>query len=171
MSFSRFSAFALALAATGWVGAAAADDLPPPSGDVVLIVSGAISNTNVGDTAQFDMEMLKDLGAASFTTSTIWTEGPQVFTGVTLESLMDTVGANADMIKATAINDYAVDIPRSDWIASGPIVAYEQNGAGMSLRDKGPLWMVYPYDANSDYQSEVIYSRSIWQLDRIVVTD
>ena len=94
-----------------------------------------------------------------------------MFTGVTLENLMETVGATADMIKATAINDYAVDIPRSDWIASGPIVAYEQNGAGMSLRDKGPLWVVYPYDANSDYQSEVIYSRSIWQLDRIVVTD
>jgi hypothetical protein len=48
-------------------------------------------------------------------------------------------------------------------------VAYLRNGAEMSMRDKGPLWIVYPYDAKPDYQSELIYSRSIWQLDRIEV--
>ena len=37
------------------------------------------------------------------------------------------------------------------------------------MRDKGPLWIIYPYDQNTDYQTEVIYSRSIWQLDRIEV--
>ncbi|MDP5360810.1 MAG: oxidoreductase, partial [Paracoccaceae bacterium] len=34
---------------------------------------------------------------------------------------------------------------------------------------KGPLWVVYPYDMSADYRSEVIYYRSIWQLDRIEV--
>jgi hypothetical protein len=38
----------------------------------------------------------------------------------------------------------------------------------MSVRDKGPLWVIYPYDSD-DYRSEVIYSRSIWQLDRLEV--
>jgi hypothetical protein len=37
----------------------------------------------------------------------------------------------------------------------------------MSIREKGPLWLVYPYDLNKAYQSETIYSRSIWQLVRI----
>ena len=44
------------------------------------------------------------------------------------------------------------------------------NGEIMSLRDKGPLWVIYPYDQNAAYRSEVTYSRSIWQLDRIEVT-
>ncbi|RYH00603.1 oxidoreductase, partial [Salipiger sp. IMCC34102] len=39
----------------------------------------------------------------------------------------------------------------------------------MQVRDKGPLWIVYPYDDTPEYRSEVIYSRSIWQLDRIEV--
>jgi hypothetical protein len=39
----------------------------------------------------------------------------------------------------------------------------------MSVRDKGPLWVVYPFDDVPAYQSETIYSRSIWQLDRIEV--
>ncbi|MEC8574513.1 MAG: oxidoreductase, partial [Pseudomonadota bacterium] len=40
----------------------------------------------------------------------------------------------------------------------------------MSLRDKGPLWIVYPFDSDPAYQTEAIYSRSIWQLEEITVT-
>jgi hypothetical protein len=39
----------------------------------------------------------------------------------------------------------------------------------MTVRDKGPLWIVYPYDAKPEYRQELIYSRSIWQLDHIEV--
>ncbi|HEX9857587.1 MAG TPA: oxidoreductase, partial [Paracoccaceae bacterium] len=44
---------------------------------------------------------------------------------------------------------------------------YAQNGVPLSVRDMGPLWVIYPYDSDVDYQSEVIYSRSIWQLQRM----
>ncbi len=39
----------------------------------------------------------------------------------------------------------------------------------MSVREKGPLWIVYPYSSSPEFQNEVIYSRSIWQLNRITV--
>jgi hypothetical protein len=39
----------------------------------------------------------------------------------------------------------------------------------MSVRDKGPLWVIYPYDAVPEYKSERIYARSIWQLVSIEV--
>ena len=51
----------------------------------------------------------------------------------------------------------------------GPIIAYERNGKEMSVRSKGPLWIVYPYDSNPSYKTEAIYSRSIWQLEGIVL--
>jgi hypothetical protein len=68
---------------------------------------------------------------------------------------------------ASAINDYSVEIPLSDAVKGGPIIAYSIDGKEMSLRDKGPLWVIYPYDSNSDFRSEVVYLRSIWQLDRL----
>ena len=70
-------------------------------------------------------------------------------------------------ISAVAINDYSVDIPVSDAEEGGPIIAYAMDGQPMSRRDKGPLWVIYPYSSSSKFRSEVIYSRSIWQLDRI----
>ncbi|WP_121066066.1 molybdopterin-dependent oxidoreductase [Chachezhania antarctica] len=161
---------ALTLAAL-LLGTAAFADLPEPTGDVLLTVDGDITETNVGDTAQFDRAMMEAMDPVTITTTTIWTDGEQTFTGVPLSTLMAAVGAGGDVISATAVNDYAVEIPRTDWVDDGPIVAYLNNGEPMSLRDKGPLWMIYPFDSRTEYQSEVIYSRSIWQLDRITVRD
>ena len=162
-------AAAAVLAATVLV--ASAEDLPTPSGEVLLTVSGAIRVTNVGDTAQFDIDMLRSFGETSFTTTTPWTDGLQTFTGVSLKTLAEALELEGGTLSATAINDYAVSIPVSDAVENGPIVAYLRNGEAMSVRDKGPLWIVYPYDADEKYQAEVIYSRSIWQLDRLEVSD
>lgn len=148
-----------------------ADDLGMAQGDVLLTVSGAIETTNAYGMAQFDLEMLEALDATVIDTSTIWTDGTQSFQGVSLDVLVDRLGLTGDTLRATAINDYAVDIPISDAVEGGPIIAYRLNGDTLSVRDKGPLWIVYPYDSDASYRSEVIYSRSIWQLDRIVVLD
>ncbi|WP_245776356.1 oxidoreductase [Thalassovita taeanensis] len=150
---------------------ATADNLPLPQGEILLTISGAVEHTNNGETTVFDIEMLQQLGAMEFTTNTIWTEGPQKFTGVPLKALVAYVDAQGATLRATAINDYAVDIPVDSLADDGPIVAYFLNDVPMSVREKGPLWVVYPYDSNDDYRNEVIYSRSVWQLDRIVIKD
>jgi hypothetical protein len=149
--------------------AASAEPLETPAGEVILTVSGAIAVANRDGTAAFDRDMLETMPVVEFTTTTTWTDGPQVFEGVALHELLGRLGVKGGTLRATAVNDYAVDIPVSDAVEGGPIVAYRVNGAAMSVRDKGPLWIVYPYDARRDYQSEVIYSRSIWQLERIEV--
>lgn len=162
----------IAAAAIGFIasGPAAAEALPVPTGEIVLTVTGDIQVTNQGDSAVFDAEMLKAIGEVTFETSTPWTDGVHSFTGVSLHRLMEELGVTDGSLKATAINDYAIDIPVSDAVENGPILAYLQNGNPMSVREKGPLWVVYPYDQNKDYQAEVIFSRSIWQLVRLDVT-
>lgn len=144
-----------------------AEDMAAPTGDVILTVSGNVENTNVDDTAHFDLEMLEALEKTTIETSTIWTEGVQVFEGVSLATLAAELGITGETLLASAINDYTVEVPLSDAVEDGPILAYRLNGKEMSVREKGPLWIVYPYDAKADFRTEVIYSRSIWQLDRI----
>ena len=133
------------------------------AGDTIL------SLTHNGQTQTFDRTALQALGTTTIETTTIWTEGTQVFEGISLARLAQEIEVQDGTLMATAINDYTVEIPLSDAVENGPILAMSMNGAAMSVRDKGPLWVVYPYDADADYRSEVIYSRSIWQLDRIEV--
>ena len=142
---------------------AMADDTVQP----LLKISGDIA-LEPGETAlSLDLQALRQLPETTFQTSTIWTEGVQTFTGVSLVDLMAELGVKDGIIVATAINDYAVEIPLSDAVEGGPIIAYLMDGAEMTVRDKGPLWVVYPYDSQSAYRTEVVYSRSIWQLDRL----
>lgn len=162
-------AVALSLAVPATV-LASESELPLPQGDVLLTVSGDISVTNGDGQARFDRAMLAELDGRSFVTTTIWTEGEQEFAGVGLDTLLARLGVEGGTLTATAINDYSVEIPVSEAREDGPIIAYEQNGSEMSVRDKGPLWIVYPYDTSSEFQSEITYSRSIWQLDRITVS-
>lgn len=157
------------LAALLWPSLTVAEPLPAPQGPVVLTVSGAIAVTNVGPEAQFDMAMLQALPQSEFATSTLWTDGVQTFRGVALADLLARLGVTSGHLQAEALNDYSVDIPVSDAVTGGPIIAYAVNDAPLSVRDKGPLWVVYPFDKGADYSSEVIYARSIWQLAKITV--
>ncbi|MGA0540511.1 oxidoreductase [Neotabrizicola sp. VNH66] len=148
---------------------AGAGTLPEPTGPVILTVSGGIGNTNAPGVARFDLDMLRSLGTREISTSTIWTQGTQDFVGVPMEAVLAAVDAKGATIAARAVNDYEVLIPVEAWDQNGPILAFERNGKLMSVREKGPLWVVYPYDSSVDLQTEVIYSRSIWQLDRIEI--
>ncbi|KIN60377.1 Oxidoreductase, molybdopterin binding [Sulfitobacter noctilucae] len=153
--FSRIQTFIVALGLALGLGTSA------QATDTVLTL------THNGETQAFDRAALEALGTRKIETTTIWTEGTNTFEGVPLARLVQELGAEDGTLLATAINDYTVEIPVTDAVEDGPIVAITMNGEEMSVRDKGPLWVVYPYDANADYRTEVIYSRSIWQLDRI----
>lgn len=134
------------------------------AGDTILTLE-----LKSGELMSFSAEDIRTLPTTSFETSTIWTEEPVTFTGVELDILLDAAGVESGVLRAAAINDYSVEIPVTDAVAGGPIVAYALDGEPMSVREKGPLWIVYPYDSSVEYQTEVIYSRSIWQLNRIAV--
>ncbi len=149
----------------------AASDLPLPTGDVILTVSGAISTTNSEGAARFDRALLDSLPQHSFTTTTIWTEGPNTYSGILLKDLLEAVGATGASVTATALNDYQISFPAEEIAEDAPLVAYLSDGEPMSVRDKGPLWLIFPFDTNADYRTEETYARSIWQMDRIEVTE
>ncbi len=149
----------------------AAETLPDLEGAVILTVSGLDSQEFPDGMMEFDEGRLRALGAEVLRTSTVWTEGVHEFTGVTLKDLVRYLGLDraSGSLRAVALNDYAVDIPLDPEAIEGPLLAYEMDGRPMPVRDKGPLWIIYPFDANPEYRSEVNYTRSIWQLTRIEV--
>lgn len=150
-------------------GISQAVSLPPPATAPILVVAGQIGITNSEAGATFDLALLDGLPQTSFTTATVWTDGPQAFSGVALKDLLAALGATGSRLEMTAVNDYVIEVPALDAVDGGPILATRLNGEVMSLRDKGPVWLVYPFDQNPEYQAEVYYARSIWQLGRIEV--
>jgi hypothetical protein len=165
----------------GWIAGVAtlwATSLPalshhliPPAGEIVLTVTGDIGRTNRAGAAVFDLAALDRLPQKSFVTSTIWTDRPHRYSGVLLADLLDHVAAGGRSVEAIALNDYRASLPLSEITDEAPLLAYRIDGTAMSVRDKGPIWVIYPFDADPAYRTEAIYSRAVWQLVRIVVHD
>ncbi|SOC04845.1 hypothetical protein SAMN05877809_103320 [Rhodobacter sp. JA431] len=158
---------------------AALAPLMQPQGPVLLTVQGALAVSNamassVGDApplrqARFDDQMLAEMPRNSFSTSTIWTSGVIEFEGVDLLTLMNRLGVTDGRLRIRAINDYIAEIPVDELRPGSPLLADRRDGQPMSIREKGPLWLVYPYDSMPEYRNEVAYARSVWQVDRIEV--
>ena len=143
--------------------------LAKPSGPVILTVTGAIAQTNAPGRAEFDLAMLEALGVETVTTTTSWTDGPQVFEGVRASKLLKAVGAEGTAVDATALNDYVAEIPM-DLLQNFPtLLAFRQNGDAMTSRDKGPVWLVFPRDDFPELNDPRIDIRWVWQLESINV--
>lgn len=155
----------------GYSGAKAQDAMKP-SGETILTISGEIGQKNTRDSKYtLDLAMLDTMPQSEFSTSTIWTKGKITYRGVRLKTLLDQLGAKGKTLHMVAINDYAVDVPVTDAVDDGPILATRADGKPLSVREKGPVWLIYPFDDKPEYRSEVIYSRAIWQLKAIEVRD
>lgn len=150
---------------------ATAGTLPAPEGPVVLTISGNISNTNGPEGASFDRAMLDALEQRETTASTPWFDGPRDFEGPLATALLEAVGAEGSAIKVVALNDYAAEVPIEDVRAYPVIFATRLNGELMSVRDKGPLFLIYPFDEFEDLFNEVHFGRSVWQITRIEVLE
>ncbi len=105
-------------------------------------------------------------------TNTAWTEGPQNFDGVLLRDVLATVGVDGKnapnrSITILALNDYSISIPLEDAYKYNVLVARRMNGRELSLRDKGPYWIVYPRDQHQELNDSRYDHRWAWQVKQI----
>lgn len=150
--------------------AARAVALEPPAGKVLLTVTGQIAERNGPDGAQFDLALLEKLPQLSYRTRTPWYPEARKFTGVRLRDLLAVLGAPPRAsVSAEAINDYRATIPAEDWNEHDVMIAWRLDDEPMAVRDKGPLVVMYPFDAEPKLRNAVRYGRAVWQLRRLDV--
>ncbi len=156
--------FVFLATSAAWVSA---DSLPQPKGPIVLTVEGAISHTNNGAKAVFDRAMLEKLGMHVSKTSTPWTDGVATFEGPLGKALLEAVGAQGETLVVTALNDYSASVPREDFYKYDVVLAMKKDGHYLRVRDKGPLFIIYPFDSDPGLNTELIHNRSVWQIKSI----
>ena len=144
--------------------------LGDPTGKIILSVStDATMSVTDQKRIEFDKKMLMELEQFSIKTKTPWTESADVYKGPLLRSLLEKLDIKAENITISALNDYKAVVPVSDAYEYDVILATEVNGKAMNIRDKGPIFILYPFDQNPSLKNEVIYNRSVWQANKIDV--
>ena len=127
-----------------------------------------------GQAQACDLQALERLPAHDITTAlppVLGLVGTHHWTGVPLRHLIEQLGGGErSRIVLMALNDYAVVIPSSDLLRYNPVLAYRRDGQHMGIRDKGPLILIYPFDAHPVLQQGLDYvHRTIWQVHAVSI--
>lgn len=151
------STLAFAVLAAVPIAAQAQDDLPK------LTINSAAGSVT------YDRAELEAMGMVSVKTATPWNEGVVDFEGVPLAALLEKAGATGETTTFVALNDYSVDAPTADFAEFGTILAIKRDGEYMPVDDKGPFFVIYPFDADPKLQGQPYYGRAAWQVKEISV--
>ena len=163
-----FLAFLAFLAMAGPENAMSATHPAAGEDPAVLLTIRATGGEDISDFVYtFTRSALESLPQQKIRTKTPWTDGVPEFSGPLVSDVLSAAGRRGGILRCIALNDYAVDIPVEDIEKYRAILAMKQDGKVMSTREKGPLWVIFPWSDNPALWTESYFSRSIWQLKEI----
>lgn len=101
------------------------------------------------ETVRYSNAELERFDAYALTTKTPWRDAPAVFEGVLLTDVLAEHGLDDEpTLRIVAENDYVVEVPREVWTSRPALIATRVDGVGLSRRDRGPFYLVFPLDAD-----------------------
>jgi hypothetical protein len=126
-----------------------------PTGDIVLTVTGTISESNAGDAYQFDMETFKSLPYSTISTPDPHLEAIIEYGGVLLSDVLEKVGADstATTITIVAKDGYSATVNVSD-LHTGILLAYTADGEDITEKTGGPIKIIFSEEAQNLYGPE-----------------
>lgn len=93
-----------------------------------------------------------------------------VVRGPLMRDLLVAAGIEGETALGMALDKYEVDIPTQDFKDYDVIAAIEVDGKAISVREKGPAWIVYPTVDHAELRKDPVYeARSIWQLKELTI--
>ena len=114
-------------------------------------------------------EDLLALPQVTIETSTPWDEEEITFSGPTLKALLTRYNITEGELNLYASNRYQIQVPWDYIEDTTPIIANRMNGNPFSRRQRGPLWLIFPFDSDDRYRSYEVSAMSIWQLISIEI--
>ncbi|MGG6898922.1 oxidoreductase [Rhizobium sp. BR 315] len=168
MPKARF--FLSILVAGIWLGLGTANAaMHMPNGckrDAFLTISGNIGKTTNGAKDSYDMSEreLLALPTSTVATSTPWTPKSD-FNGPLLSKVLDEAGAKGKKLRLVALDDFSVEVDADYLEKYGTILATSKDGVRLTIRDFGPLFVMYPRDSfKEELGTPVAASYLVWQL-------
>lgn len=138
---------------------------PVLSQENILLTVGSPSDDLIIELTEEDLLAMEQF---SVFTENEFVDGLVEFTGPLARDVIALLENDGiETLRLTAVNDYAVEIPMSDLVEFDVIFAMAQDATRLSVRDKGPIWVIYPMSDHTELQDRVYNDRLIWQLVKV----
>lgn len=145
--------------------------VPAKAADTSLTLEIVFNNES--ESVSFSHLELDTLTQHSIETTSPYTEGSQQFTGPLLTTVLRRA-TNSDWsdqtkLTLTALNDYVVTTTVDKLRNSQAIVATKKGGVRLSVRERGPFWIMIPLSDRPELDNEDFHRLMIWQLSKIEI--
>lgn len=122
------------------------------------------------DIVVFDREELEAFPQTTIVTQSPFFDGEVRFTGPTVKRIIDSFELSGNtQIKLHALNDYSVTASVKEILSLDAIIATRQDSKIMSVRNRGPFWVMLPLSNRPELDHENYHRFMIWQLSRITL--
>lgn len=119
-------------------------------------------------TMEYTDEEILALDQVEIATDNDYVDETAVFSGPRLRDVFgDQEIGSEDMIRLRALNDYSTEMPASEALDYDVILALSMNGERLSVRDKGPIWVIYPMSEHEELREPRFNDRLVWQLSSV----
>lgn len=113
--------------------------------------------------------MIEALQTSSIVTANHVLSKPTNYKGPVLGDLLNQLGARGDSVFVTALDDYTAELKRSEIEKYDVLLATHENGKMMTIDDRGPFFIVFPFDKYKELRRDLYYNMSVWQIKSIEV--
>ncbi|MCL1479057.1 hypothetical protein MIH18_06995 [Marinobacter sp. M3C] len=136
-------------------------------------VSLQISKSSTGLVQSWSLGKVDALSQQRITTHSPFFPGTKTFSGPLLADLLAAAFSaepkESTPIKLIALNNYSIQTTFGKLKHADAIVATRKNDLPMSIRDRGPFWIILPLNKRPDLENENFYRLMIWQLSDIII--
>lgn len=138
----------------------AAKDVPQPTGDVILTITGC-ALTNIEGGFAMDEAMLRALPQVKYFVIDPWM-GDNTYGGVLLSTVLEYVGfpLGAEQVVTVASDDKEVSVKIADMLAYPILLVMDDADGALISALGGPIKLAFPYDAYPGL--EEIYNPDAW---------
>ena len=157
----RWVVLAVWLAGILWLPAKAAEE------EIVLTLRNP-NVTGIHGVMRFSRRDLAAMEQVEIRTGHDFIDGVATYRGPRAADLIAMIGqTGASHVRLTAANDFWLDVELSELARYDAILALEENDRPLTLRDRGPVMLMYPIDGHKELQDPGFNNRLIWQLRQI----
>lgn len=127
-----------------------------------LVVEGS------SGTLVFDFEELEAFPQTTVVTASPYFDGKEEFSGPTLKRVVERFGLSGETtLTMHALNDYKVGGSVEQLMDLDAIIATRRDSKKMSVRNRGPFWVILPLSDRPELDVEEVHRFMVWQLSRI----
>lgn len=130
-----------------------------------------VNVTSEGMNLSFTEAQLLALPQHDIYTSLPWTETKHTYSGPYLDDVLRMAQADGPWVCFEALDKYKVTLDYGLIKDFKPIIALKRDGKSLTVRTKGPLWLILPVDDHATLNAALYNDFMVWHLIKISVHD